>query len=191
MYLIMRYPLFTGVVFIVNCYLWTGQWSSLNWSGFAATREIVCIVPRHHKVDSAVSVYEAAGTLLDCANPGQWGLKCKDLLLQHLGLKDSPGFCWGGPVGGRLMTKERAGKESCGKWKKLHEEKIEFVFLATYSLLVQIAKGNIHSLSFSFFYHHSLMFHAFQELIYDKTFTPLTKSTIEWCRNESFKPEIS
>lgn len=77
------------------------------------------------------------------------------------------------------MTKERAGKESCGKWKKLHEEKIEFVFLATYSLLLQIAKGHIHSLSFSFFYHHSLMFHAFQELIYDKTFfffTPLTKA---------------
>ena len=102
------------------------QGSDHQWMDFGSVKsnDVICCIleiccfstSRHRSLNSAVSF-----SLPDYSLCRQWGLKCRDLLLQRLGLRDSTGFYWGGPEGGRLwkikrrrqMTKAGDRKESC------------------------------------------------------------------------------
>lgn len=59
---------------------------------FAASWQIVFILAAIIAVDSAVSVCKTAGTPSAHLRSSQWGLKCRDLLLQHLRQRDNPDF---------------------------------------------------------------------------------------------------
>lgn len=137
-----------------------------------------------------LSHHPSSSSSVSCASPRsrQWGLKCRDLLLRLVGLRDSPGFYLGGPGGGRLrrrlMTKARDGKAGClsarlASWQRLIAVPLLEVkwgrlnrCLSGDSLVLQVvgfalfwqwlqcnSKGNVKTWThLSLLYHPSLMF---------------------------------